>query len=386
MIVLFALMLPVLVGLTAMVVDLGNVFVERRTLQKAADAAALAASQDPANVPMLARRYSAANGGPSVLLPCPPSGQPLGDAGGCYTTPYNGNPDKVAVVITESVPTLFAKIVGVSRFKIKVRAVALKNVRTATTPGTTTTNPDVTIPASVATSTTSTPGALPCGLCLLGSTGISMNGSPSEVRVNGADVITNGGISTSGHPKVSGQHIIVHGSVSSGGVYDPTPTQSVTLLPDPLAYLPAPAFNDHVVPPDAPASGTLTPGTYKNVNAGGRTLSPGLYVITGTLSGDFTGVGVLLYFPSCASHPQAFPASRCSSSTPGGYWSSDAHWTAVTAPGRKLRAGRNLRLPGSQRLLRPRLRRHLPVAGEHRVVAERDDLRDEDTVRLRRRP
>ena len=108
---------------------------ERRTLQKAADAAALAASQDPANVPMLARRYSAANGGPSVLLPCPPSGQPLGDAGGCYTSPYDGNPDKVEIVITESVPTLFAKIVGVSRFKIKVRAVALKNVRTATTPG-----------------------------------------------------------------------------------------------------------------------------------------------------------------------------------------------------------------------------------------------------------
>jgi hypothetical protein len=326
-VVLFALMLPVLLGLTAMVVDLGNVFVERRTLQKAADAAALAASQDPAHAPTLAPRYTAANGGPSSLQPCPPSAQPLSDGGGCYTWPYKGDPDKVEIVITKSVTTLFAKIVGVSRFKIKVRAVAMKNLQTTTTPGTTTTYPNVTIPASVATSTTSTPGALPCGLCLLGSAGISMNGSPSEVRVNGADVITNGGISTSGHPKVSGQHIIVHGSVSSGGVYSPTPTQSATILPDPLAYLPAPAFNDHVIPPDAPASGTLTPGTYKNVNPNGRTLSPGLYVITGTLSGAFTGVGVLLYFPSCASHPQAFPASRCSSSTPGGYWSSDARWT-----------------------------------------------------------
>ena len=134
MIVLFALMLPVLLGLAAMVVDLGNVFVERRSLQKAADAAALAASQDPAHAPTLAPSYSAANGGPSALQPCPPSGEPLGDAGGCYTSPYHGNPDKVEIVITESVPTLFAKIVGVSRFKIKVRAVALKNVRTATTP------------------------------------------------------------------------------------------------------------------------------------------------------------------------------------------------------------------------------------------------------------
>jgi len=326
-VVLVALLLPVLLGMAAMVVDLGNVFVERRTLQKAADAAALAAAMDPSHTPAVAPSYTAANGGPSALQPCPPSGEPAGGSGGCYTWPYKGRTDKVEIVIVETVPTLFAKILGVSRFKVKARAVALRTEQTSTTPGETITNPDVTIPASVSTITTSTPGALPCGLCLLASSGITMNGSPSEVRVNGADIVTNGGIGVSGHPKISAQHIIVHGGVASGGTYSPTPTQSTSLLPDPLAYLPTPTFNDHAVPADAPASGTLTPGTYKDVNANGRTLSPGLYIITGTLQGAFTGTGVLFYFPSCASHPQAFPASRCSSSTPGGYWNSDAKWT-----------------------------------------------------------
>jgi len=325
-VVLVALLLPVLLGLSAMVVDVGNVFAERRSLQKAADAAALAAAQDAAHAATLASHYSAANGGPSSLQPCPPAGPPLGDTGACYTWPYKGNQDKVEVVIAESVPTLFGKILGVSHFKVKVRAVALRTEATSVRPGTTIINPDVPHPARVETVHTPTPAALPCGLCLLGSAGMTMNGTPSEVRVNGAAIVSNGGISASGHPKVSGQSITVHGPVATGGVYTPTPVQSASLLPDPLAYLPTPSFNDHVIPADAPASGPLTPGTYKDIKANGRTMPPGLYVITGTLQGDFTGVGVLLYFPSCASHPQAFPAVRCSSSTPGGYWNSDARW------------------------------------------------------------
>ncbi len=44
--VVFALALPVLLGFAALVVDLGNTYVQRQTVQQAADAAALAAVQE----------------------------------------------------------------------------------------------------------------------------------------------------------------------------------------------------------------------------------------------------------------------------------------------------------------------------------------------------
>ena len=43
--VIFALTLPVLLGMCAIVIDFGNLFVEKRSLQQAADASALAAAQ-----------------------------------------------------------------------------------------------------------------------------------------------------------------------------------------------------------------------------------------------------------------------------------------------------------------------------------------------------
>ena len=68
--VLFALMLPVIVGAQMLVVDESRIFVERRELQNAADAAALAAAQflptsDPAELQLAvdeAITYAAANG------------------------------------------------------------------------------------------------------------------------------------------------------------------------------------------------------------------------------------------------------------------------------------------------------------------------------------
>ena len=240
-----------------------------------------------------------------------------------------GNPDSVEVVVGETIPTLFAGIFGAHAFDVTRRAVARRAPHTNVTPPTTTTYPGTTIAAQVNTITTTTPGAaLPRGLRLLsaGNPALSMNGSQAVVRVVGSDVFVNGSVGISGNPDIYGDHIYIHGAHPNANTYHPAPTDG-GVLPDPLAYLPAPTFNDQVIPPDAPATGTLTPGTYKNVTAGGRMLQPGLYVITGTLQGAFTGNGVLLYFPSCALHPNAFPAARCSSSTPGGFWNSNAVWT-----------------------------------------------------------
>ena len=54
------------------------------------------------------------------------------------------------------------------------------------------------------------------------------------------------------------------------------------------------------MPPARVQSGNiLLPGTYTDITGTSQTvLQPGLYTITGTLTGSFTGNGVMLYFPA----------------------------------------------------------------------------------------
>ena len=74
--VMVTLTLPVLLGVSALVIDIGNMYVQKRTLQTAADSAAIAAAQDLATgdkttgaactsacVSALAGKYTAVNGG-----------------------------------------------------------------------------------------------------------------------------------------------------------------------------------------------------------------------------------------------------------------------------------------------------------------------------------
>lgn len=132
--VLFALALPVLLGLSAIVVDVGGLFVQKRTLQSATDAAALAAASDLATttsctddcIAALTRRYSGLNTGPATLADltkCPGNGS-------CYTWPYVdpvthvADPNRVEVKLKRSVPTLFARVFGISKVTVSARAVA----------------------------------------------------------------------------------------------------------------------------------------------------------------------------------------------------------------------------------------------------------------------
>lgn len=63
---LFALTLPVLLGLGALAVDIGHFYLERRALQGASDAAALAAVSDPGRSEVLVREMLTANGYPNA--------------------------------------------------------------------------------------------------------------------------------------------------------------------------------------------------------------------------------------------------------------------------------------------------------------------------------
>ena len=175
--VVFALTLPVLLGVAAIVVDLGNAYVQKRTIQQAADAAALAAAQEldpvmrgclpgcePAVRISVADRvgqYSADNGGPSPLPACPSASYP----DPCYTWPYHGQDGLVEVRLKTAAGGFFGSILGFPAgfLKPKARAVAAATAITAphcdftgVTPPVV--NPDQYLPTCVIPGTSQPPG------------------------------------------------------------------------------------------------------------------------------------------------------------------------------------------------------------------------------------
>ena len=116
--VLFVFALAALMGFTALSIDVGLVFVARRDMQNAADAAALAAARElddsPAAAIAMAQQYASANGvdltDPSYTFEA--------------TTPYQGDPGKIEVKVSREVDFLFARALGLDFANVPARAVA----------------------------------------------------------------------------------------------------------------------------------------------------------------------------------------------------------------------------------------------------------------------
>ena len=121
---MFVILLPVILGAVGFAVDVGFVAVNRRDLQNAADAAALAAVQelpDAGEALDLAYEYAEKNGFVDGLDGVTVS----------VTTSYGGDAEKVEVTITRSVPTVFMSVVGVSETDVGARAVASRQASAA---------------------------------------------------------------------------------------------------------------------------------------------------------------------------------------------------------------------------------------------------------------
>jgi putative Flp pilus-assembly TadE/G-like protein len=137
-IVLLLVLLPVLILVAGMVIDGGNAFAQKRKVQSAADAAALAAAQElmpalggtcdaacmsavRAAVGAKAGEYSAENGGSATLEDC--GGDPAKT--NCYSWPYGSN-GKVEVRLQNTVDGFFTSFLslGSGFFKPSARAVA----------------------------------------------------------------------------------------------------------------------------------------------------------------------------------------------------------------------------------------------------------------------
>ncbi len=117
----------VLLGLAALVVDVGYAYYAHRSLQASTDAAALAGAQELPDANMaksVALSYGGQSGGknahnniPGVMTTV--ATKCIASVPGCE--PYN------ALVVTENaakVPTIFAKLLGIDHFNIKVTATA----------------------------------------------------------------------------------------------------------------------------------------------------------------------------------------------------------------------------------------------------------------------
>jgi hypothetical protein len=339
---MLAIMLTMMLGITALVVDLGNARQQRREAQNSADSAALAAGEtvEAGNgginwdaVVTQVKKYAQVNDGiatsawtgctdASALTYRPDS---TANANNCISADRSTWPpvgsstvgtttNRIRVKLpSTSVKTYFGKILGIS------------SLTTGATASTT-----VAMTVTQITTVQHIVGG-PCALCILG-TGYTLDGQNGDVSINGGNVIVNstytGGscscaayLAPNGHMtlQISGGSIggpAAPGNFSGSG-YSPAPTP-LGAVTDPLAAVPqcgnGSPGTTNFCPTNAGVNGTqnkatLSPGIYSTIT-GSHTLNPGIYVITGgiTLNGSdllqnsSTANGVMFYF-ACSQYP-----------------------------------------------------------------------------------
>lgn len=340
--VLFGLLLPVLLGMTGVVLDGGIILATHRQAQNAADAAALAAAMDKmrgksndvatATANTFVQQYNALanvtltlNGGSSNALNAPPS---LGA--------YAGSAQYVEAIVSVPVPTTFIQMLGVNSSQTVVaRAVAGYEA--------------VSSGEGVAVLD---PTAIP-GLSVQGGGTLSVNGRV-VINSQGAGLDQNNQPVNLGYNKyaattgngslLNAQNIYVVGGVDTPANYlpytanGPNPLHAAALPePDPLTSLPTPIAGMSSFSTTSQGSvqltggtTTLNPGIYSTIkitNSANVTFNPGIYVvasnstnaITITGSGTIRGNGVMFYntgsdyttsSPPDASDGQTVPPSK----------------------------------------------------------------------------
>lgn len=115
--ILVALGMAVFLGFAAISVDYGYLAFQKRNIQNAADAGALAGAQvlyntsvaEATAINVAEENKGSDNYNAFVVIP---------------TTPYDGDPTKIEVVVEAKVPSMFARILGVEESDLEARAVA----------------------------------------------------------------------------------------------------------------------------------------------------------------------------------------------------------------------------------------------------------------------
>lgn len=339
-VVIISMLGLVLLGMTAMVVDIGTAAQEKRWAQSITDSAALAAAQDlptTATARDTALAYAKDNARVSAT-----SSMTCAAGTACYsgegwtitvTSPYlpagavGTSSDYVRVVACRRSPTTFGSALSVYSVEVCGKSTARRAMNVS-------------------------PYATPCALCVLSATGTSLNATGSgALRVNNGSIIVNS--SDAQAVKVTNNTSIVaapappvvigiNGGYNAGATQlTPTPSTGFATIPDPLASLTVPTAttNYGAVSITGSQNLSLQPGIYSNISSssdGQITLAAGVYVITGQLkltkpgaAGKFSlkGDGVTLYF-ACSNYP-----SPCASGgSSGGSMQLTGGTVSLTAP------------------------------------------------------
>jgi Flp pilus assembly protein TadG len=280
-----ALAMTGMMGFTALSLDVGNLYYQKRLMQTAADAAAVSGayeviygSGDTQTAALTsASENGFSNGVKSVAITVnnPP-------ASGAYA----GNSEAVEVIINAPEPTYFARALGINDVSMSARAVARV---VSSSYGVYVLDPH----ASSALGTLSLSG----GATITANTGIIVDSdSSSALSVSGGATLTASGIGVAGGYTDGG-----------GGSINPTPVTGVAPVQDPLAALPAPSYGSCDYTNYSVGNGnqvSLSPGVYCGGMqiGGGATVSfsPGTYILNGggmTVSNgaSVSGSGVTFY-------------------------------------------------------------------------------------------
>ena len=368
--VFVCVLLTVLLGMLALVVDVGNARQERRQAQTAADASALAGAEvletdgpgftagtpdEWQTVVSQVKGYAKQNWGTTNAdwVGCSDSGAlawhpDAANSNTCisadfalWSAPLPGDPvhtvNRVRVRLPDrTINSFFGGILGVDSLNTGATSMAAV-VRTSRT--------------ITGTRAWDTPGG-PCALCILSPDGLSLNGQNGDVTITGGGVTVNStgfpaaSLNSNGHVKItlpcneSGECNTIGGPNAgqpgsfTGSGFSPAPVQKDP-VDDPLAQVPqcgTGTLGDGTTgtpPPECPINVVttqakdlpteLTPGIYLHGMENSHHLAPGVYVLMDdiVLNGNdqITGDGVTLFF-ACGNYLS--PAySGCAAGTEG---------------------------------------------------------------------
>ena len=316
----------VLIAFTGLAVDGGEIQVQQRESQNAADGAALAAATAVINADNYGYFLTdASNVGWTVSSY---TGIPKADVGIVYKDSTGNNApstDKVATVnvtVNHTFPTLFLPIMDINSASVSANAVV-----------------------TITQNTTAN-----CGLCL-----VSSSAAPGVSANNGAQITVNGGaikVNSSANPSISvagGSSVTASSVITAvGPVSGPTTPAATTgagqTFTDPLASVPVPTLGATANDVNYGAATTISPGTYGAINISSGvtvTMQPGIYIFSGalTVNGTLNGNNVFIYF-TCKD--SILVVSKACTGTSGGAITINGTMTTSAPPAGSAYTGLNM--------------------------------------------
>jgi Flp pilus assembly protein TadG len=286
---LIGLLLVLLIGFAGLVVDGGQLAMQYRASQNAADAASLAAATMVMNGSTEAQATARAN------VVAQYNQIPVADLSVAYYG-SNGIATTVAALVTQvtatvshQFPTLFLPIIGIDSATVSASATASVTQGNA------------------------------CVLCVMGNNNTTLKVGNGNVTVTGGNIVVNSssqsalGVGPNGSITDSSGPTYLVGN-DSGANLNNIHSQVITgvpPVPDPFASVPDPVVTGTRTCCSGGGTVTINPGIYSSINLSGHqnvVMNPGVYVITGgitaTGNASLTGHDVMIYL-ACSHYPNS---------------------------------------------------------------------------------